>query len=85
MTAGAPAAKKQMFDLTVTALVPDFTIAVTAIPNTTAVNQNVTWSGTLTAVDGFNGSVTLTCTAGAPGTCITPAPVTPTAEALRLQ
>ncbi len=79
MTAGAPAAKKQMFDLTVTALVPDFTIAVTAIPNTTAVNQNVTWSGTLTAVDGFNGSVTLTCTAGAPGTCITPAPVTPTA------
>jgi hypothetical protein len=79
MAAGAPAAKTQTFELTVTALVPDFTIAVTATPSTTTVNQNVTWSGTLTAVNGYSRSVTLTCTAGAPGTCITPAPVTPTA------
>jgi len=38
---------------------------VTPTPNTTAVNQNVTWSGTLTALNGYSGSVTLSCTAGA--------------------
>jgi hypothetical protein len=59
---------------------PDFSIAVTATPNATVVNQNVTWNGTLTAVDGYSGSVSLTCTAGAPGTCgIVPSTVTPTA------
>jgi hypothetical protein len=58
---------------------PSFEIAVTAIPNTALVNQNVTWSGTLTALNGYNGSVTLTCTAGAPETCtISPLTVTPT-------
>jgi len=67
--------------LTVTpAPAPDFTIAVTATPNTTPVNQNLTWNGTLTAVNGYSGSVTLTCTAGAPATCgITPPAVKPTA------
>ncbi len=80
MTVGAPAAKTQTFGLTVTAPVPSFTIALTATPNTTVVNQNVTWNGTLTAVNGYSKSVALTCTAGAPGTCgITPHPVTPTA------
>jgi hypothetical protein len=60
---------------------PDFAIAVTATPNTTVVNQNVTWSGTLTALNAYSGSVTLTCTAVAPGTCrISPATVTPTAS-----
>ena len=59
---------------------PSFAIAVTATPNTTLVNQNVTWSGTLKALNGYNGSVTLTCTAGAPGTCtIVPSTMTPTA------
>jgi hypothetical protein len=56
---------------------PDFAIAVTPIPNSTSVNQNVTWNGTLTALNGYSGSVALTCTAGAPGTC-TPSSVTPT-------
>jgi hypothetical protein len=79
MATGAPAAKTQTFGLTVTAPVPDFTIAVTATQNTTVANQNVAWNGTLTAINGYSGNVTLTCTAGAPGTCITPAPVTPTA------
>ncbi len=63
-----------------TAPAPDFSIAVTAAPNTTVVNQTVTWNGTLTAVNGYSGSVTLMCTAGAPGTCgIVPSTVTPTA------
>jgi len=78
MAAGAPAAKAQTFGLTVTVPVPDFTIAVTATPNTTPANQNVPWNGTLTAMNGYSGSVTLTCTAGAPGTCLSPTAVTPT-------
>ena len=58
---------------------PDFAIAVTATPNTTLVNQNVAWNGTLTALNGYNGNVALTCTTGAPGTCtIAPATLTPT-------
>ena len=58
---------------------PDFAIAVTAAPNVAVINQNVTWNGTLTALNGYSGTVTLTCTAGAPATCgITPATLTPT-------
>jgi hypothetical protein len=59
---------------------PDFAILVTPTPNSTLVNQNVTWEGALTASNGYSGSVALTCTAGAPATCaITPATLTPTA------
>ena len=80
MTAGAPTAKTQTFGLTVTAPAPSFTIAVTTTPNTTVVNQNVTWNGTLKAVNGYSGSVTLTCTGAVPGTWwITPTTLTPTA------
>ncbi len=77
--AGAPSPKTQTFTLTVTGPVPDFAIAVTATPNATVAGQNVKWNGTLTAVNGYSGSVTLTCTAGAPATCgIVPATATPT-------
>ncbi len=80
VTAGAPAAKTQTFSLTVTKPTGDFAVAVTATPNATVVNQNVTWNGTLTAINGYSGSVALTCTAGAPATCgIAPPTVTPTA------
>jgi hypothetical protein len=79
--AGAPSTKTQTFLLTVTGPVPDFAMAVTATPNATVAGQNVKWNGTLTAVNGYSGSVRLTCTAGAPGTCgIVPATVTPTAS-----
>jgi hypothetical protein len=76
---GAPAAKTQTFTLTVTGPTPDFAIAVTSTPNATVANQDVTWNGTLTAVNGYSGSVHLTCAAGAPTTCgIVPATLTPT-------
>ncbi len=76
--AGAPSPKTQTFWLTVTGPVPDFAIGLTATPNATVAGQNVKWNGPLTAVNGYSGSVTLTCTAGAPGTCgIVPATVTP--------
>ncbi len=79
MTAGAPAAKTQTFSLTVTGVTPDFKIAVTATPNVTLVNQNVSWNGTLTAINGYSGKVALSCTAGAPATCVvTPPTLTPT-------
>lgn len=76
---GAPSAKTQTFSFTVTGAAPDFAIAVAATPNATVVNQNVTWNGTLTAINGSSQSVALTCTAGAPGTCgISPSTLTPT-------
>ncbi len=78
-SAGAPSAKLQTFGLTVTVPVPDFNIAVTAAPSTTAVNQNVSWNGTLTSIDGYGGLVTLSCTAGAPATCsVNPRTIAPT-------
>jgi hypothetical protein len=77
--AGAPAAKTQTFNLTITGAVPDFAITVTATPNTSVVNQNVTWNGTVTGSKGYSGSVTLTCGTGAPATCgISPPNLTPT-------
>jgi len=79
MAAGEPAPKTQTFLLTVTPPAPDFAIAVSATPSTTVTNQNVTWSGTLTALNGYSGSVTVSCTAGAPSICTTPASITPTA------
>jgi hypothetical protein len=81
MVAGAPQAKTQTFALTVTAPAPDFTLSLAAQPNVTVVNQNVMWSGTLTSVRGYSGSVALTCNGGYPTTCaIMPSTVTPTAD-----
>ncbi len=58
---------------------PDFTPAVTATPNSTVVGQSVTWNGTLTALNGYNASVNLSCTGTAPGTCtFNPSSLVPT-------
>ena len=73
MTSGAPAPKTQTFSLTVTAPVPDFTISVSAAPSSQLANQTSTWNGTLTGVNGYNKTVTLSCIAGTtppPSTCL---------------
>ena len=61
---------------------PNFAIAVTTTPSSTVANTNVTWNGTLTAVNGYNNAVALTCTAGStavPSKCtISPNSITPT-------
>lgn len=48
---------------------PTFTLAVTPNPPSTTVNTNVTWNIVLTPQNGYSGTVTLSCTAGAPATC----------------
>ena len=60
---------------------PDYQISITNTPLTVLKNQTATFSGKLTAVGGYNSPVTVTCGAGAPGTCtfspsnvITPTP-----------
>jgi len=57
---------------------PSFTLSVTATPDSTPVNTNVVWDGTLTATNGYSNTVALTCTTGAPSTCtISPSSITP--------
>ena len=58
----------------------DFTPAVTAVPNATVVGQNMTWNGTLTALNGYNTSVNLSCTGTAPGCTFVPSSLVPTAN-----
>jgi hypothetical protein len=58
---------------------PDFSIMVGATPTSTPVNQEVTWSGTLTAENGYDTAVAMSCGGSAPGTCaLTPTAVIPT-------
>jgi hypothetical protein len=65
--------------LTVILRVPDFAISVTPVPNTALVNQNISWNGTLTSIDGYARTVTLSCIGNFPPTCsISPTTVTPT-------
>ncbi|MGA9352490.1 MAG: hypothetical protein WBV46_02290 [Terriglobales bacterium] len=78
--AGAPAAKTQTFTVTVTAVMANFALAVTAAPGSTVVAQSVFWSGTLTSINGYGTSVTLSCSGAAPGTCsVNPSMLVPTA------
>ena len=78
-TANAPGAKTQNLNLTVTA-VPDYILAISNPSLSTLVNQIATFNGTLTATNGYNGNVTLSCGIGAPPNCtINPStPITPT-------
>lgn len=80
-TAGAPAPKTQPLTLGVIAPLPDFAVAVTANPSTVLAQQTIQWAGTLTAINGYNKTVVLSCGVGKPGTCkFTPASLVPTAN-----
>jgi len=79
--AGAPAAKTQTFTLTVSGVMADFALAVTASPGSTVLGQNVFWGGTLTSLHGYASSVALSCTGAAPGTClVSPSSLAPAAS-----
>ncbi|MGC2772609.1 MAG: hypothetical protein WA232_12970, partial [Candidatus Sulfotelmatobacter sp.] len=54
---------------------PDFQVAVSNTPLTAFAGTTPTFSGTITAVNGYNSSVALSCTAG---TTSPPNPCTPT-------
>jgi len=60
---------------------PDFTNVISNTPQTVFVDQTATFNGKLTAVNGYNKTVTLSCTGTTPGTCsFTPSStITPTA------
>jgi hypothetical protein len=59
------------FNLVIT---PDFVFNIPALAQTIFPGQTATFSGTVTAVNGYASSVTLSCTGGVPPTC-TPNPV----------
>ena len=80
----APAAKTKTLTLTITAT-PDYTLAIAntaPAPITVAPGQQQPFNGTLTAVNGYNKPVTISCVAGTtppPTTClVTTSPTTPT-------
>ena len=78
--AGAPAAKTQTFSLTVTAAAPDFSLSVNETPGATVAGENITWNGTLTAINGYNSVVNLSCMGATPATCtVNPGSLVPTA------
>ncbi len=60
---------------------PDFQIAISNTPLTVFPGTNATFNGTVSALNGYNNSVTLSCTAGSlpPPTPCTPTPVSVTA------
>jgi hypothetical protein len=80
-TPGEPA-KTQTVTLTVGAA-PDYDLAI-AIPSlTTSVNTSAVYHGTLTAINGYNSAVSLTCGSGAPPTCVaSPASAVPSVAGL---
>ncbi|MGD1022148.1 MAG: hypothetical protein ABR880_05145 [Candidatus Sulfotelmatobacter sp.] len=63
---------------------PDFQIAVSNTPLTVFVSENAVFNGTLSAVNGYNSTVELSCTAGSsspPNPCVpSPATLTPTQD-----
>lgn len=62
----------------ITQTVQDYVIDIPNPALTATLGQTVNYNGTLKALGGFNTAVTLSCGAGAPGTCTPPSPVTPT-------
>lgn len=58
-------------------LVPDYAISLQNTTLTTYPNTPINFSGTATAVGGYAGTVTLTCTGTPPATCTPPGPFVP--------
>ena len=80
-TAGAPPKPPQYFSLTVIVPSPDFNPVVAATPSASVVGQNVMWNGTLTALSGYSGTVSLSCVGAIPTTCrVNPSSLAPTAS-----
>jgi hypothetical protein len=78
-TAGAPADKTQNLNLTVTATA-DYTLTISNPAQSASATSTGTFNGTLTAFNGYNSPVNLSCSPGAPPTCTPSSPsVTPTA------
>ncbi|HTC93807.1 MAG TPA: glycoside hydrolase family 44 protein [Terriglobales bacterium] len=63
----------------VTLHVSDFAVSVSNPVQTVPAGNTATFNGTLTAQNGYNFAVTVSCGAGAPATCPAASPVTPTA------
>jgi hypothetical protein len=79
ISASSPGAitKTQTLSLTI-ASAPDYALAISNPSLTAQVNATASFNGTLTAVNGYNSSVSVTCGTGAPSTCtVTPANVVP--------
>src|SRR5262249_24561105 len=77
-TAGEPG-KSQAVTLVVGAA-PDYSLTIANPTIVGSVNVASTFNGTLTAANGYNSAVGLTCGSGAPPTCaVSPASVVPTA------
>jgi hypothetical protein len=67
-TSGAPAAKTQPLTLTVTAL-PDYALRISNSPQSALLSTpptQVTFNGTLTAINGYSTAVNLTCSGNVP-------------------
>jgi len=60
---------------------PDYTLTISNPTLTAVINTAATFNGTLTALNGYNSTVALSCGTGAPPSCAaTPSIVTPTAS-----
>ncbi len=60
------------------AVAPDYTNVISDSPQTVFPTQSATFHGTLTALNGYNSPVNLTCTGTPPTTCTPTTPKTPT-------
>jgi len=78
-TAGGPSSSQNLSLVVNTATSADYTINISNSPQTAGVTGIATFDGTVSSVNGYSSSVTLSCGSGGPLTC-TPGPgsVTPT-------
>lgn len=76
-----PVATAHSVPVTFTTLAtPDYIVAIAKSSLTSQVNTPTTFSGTLTAINGYSSAVTLSCSSGAPPSCVpSPASVVPSA------